>query len=408
MATRLADPEVTAVLRTTEGLEVEFSRTHTWLVPYLVLRDACPSCFHPRSGNRVSSVASSCHALLVEDAGVIRGQGPNRLLVLWEDKTSSEFESAWLYAKCFRGLPDSGASQDAADAKKPWGAERTEGLPEFDYKELVGDARTQAAFLRALIHQEGVAIIRGGGARPGIVRELAATLFCQAPSEHASFRLKLDHQRELNGVPLRTDRAYLSVDQGFLGISCTKHVPPTPGGASQVREQSGGAGLILVDGLHVAKTLEAEDKETFATLTELPATFARTSEATVGAGQVEEWAERLVLGRDLRGHITQVVFDDQHRTVWDGAPLHGLRFLEAWRAMANLLYRPDVLVSQKLQQGDMLFLDTRRVLWGKPPGGGEAGGEVLLEGSFLDRDAVLSADRVLRRTLYGQTDKVVK
>ena len=38
--------------------------------------------------------------------------------------------------------------------------------------------------------------------------------------------------------------------------------------------------------VHPWDRLEAEDRETFATLTELPATFARTSEAIVGAGQV--------------------------------------------------------------------------------------------------------------------------
>ena len=50
MASRLATPEVYAVLRTNEGREVASIRTQSWLVPHLVQRDACPSCFHARSG----------------------------------------------------------------------------------------------------------------------------------------------------------------------------------------------------------------------------------------------------------------------------------------------------------------------------------------------------------------------
>ena len=85
---RLPNPEISAVERTADGLMVEFNRGHAWLVPYLVLRDSCPSAFNPRSGAWVFSIASSTADVWVEDAGVIRGQGPNRLLVLWDDKTS--------------------------------------------------------------------------------------------------------------------------------------------------------------------------------------------------------------------------------------------------------------------------------------------------------------------------------
>ena len=61
---RLPNPEISAVERTADGLMVEFNRGHAWLVPYLVLRDSCPSAFNPRSGFLVLKTPAPIAALI--------------------------------------------------------------------------------------------------------------------------------------------------------------------------------------------------------------------------------------------------------------------------------------------------------------------------------------------------------
>jgi gamma-butyrobetaine dioxygenase len=72
------------------------------------------------------------------------------------------------------------------------------------------------------------------------------------------------------------------------------------------------------------------------------------------------------------------------------------RGYEAMRVFSAVAHHPDLMLSNRLEPGDLVGFDNRRVLHGRDafdPGAGRR----VLRGCYIDRDDVLSRLRVLRR-----------
>ena len=163
----------------------------------------------------------------------------------------------------------------------------------------------------------------------------------------------------------------------------------------------------LVDGFMAAARLRAADPPAFEILARTPVTFAY-SDATA-----ELRATRPMIGVDPRGRIREVRFNSRSmlpprlgRKGREGRRERAGRaggagredmvaFYAAYRAFTEMIMRPELMLTFRLDPGDCVVLDNTRVLHartGLDPAGGRH-----LQGCYADLDGVASTLAVLRR-----------
>ena len=149
----------------------------------------------------------------------------------------------------------------------------------------------------------------------------------------------------------------------------------------------------LVDGFMAAALLRAENPAAFEILTRTPVTFAY-SDATA-----ELCATRPMIGLDPRGRVREVRFN--HRSMQplrqgrEGSAEQTAAFYAAYRAFAEMVTRPDLMLTFRLCPGDCVVFDNTRILHART--GFAATGDRHLQGCYADLDGVASALAVLRR-----------
>jgi gamma-butyrobetaine dioxygenase len=154
-----------------------------------------------------------------------------------------------------------------------------------------------------------------------------------------------------------------------------------------------GGDSALVDGFLAAARLREEDPAAFAILTRTPVTFAY-SDATA-----ELRATRPMIGVDPRGRIREVRFN--HRSMQPLRPGPGrpveetVAFYSAYRAFAQQVTRPDLMLTFRLAPGDCVVFDNTRILHART--GFAATGRRHLQGCYADLDGAASTMAVLRR-----------
>lgn len=203
----------------------------------------------------------------------------------------------------------------------------------------------------------------------------------KADSMRHSFQVRCtsDDENTLKGTPLHSERAFSETEPGFLGMHCSSQI-------------NGAGPMIFVDGWKLAQILESEHPEEYKVLCSTRVNFAKINE------DIDMRASRPTLELNSEGQLRRVTFDEQHRMRWEGGAEQGGTFLHALNMAANLLYRSDLAVPHSLEEGDVILLDTRRVLWGQVPA--TAGNmQTIVDCSFVACDDVHSCLRVLHKTV---------
>jgi alpha-ketoglutarate-dependent taurine dioxygenase len=226
----------------------------------------------------------------------------------------------------------------------------------------------------------GMVIVRGASTRSTVLKEIMFGVL-KANSMHHSFQVRCtsDDENTLKGTPLHSERTFSETEPGFLGMHCSS--------------QSSGAGpMIFVDGWKASQILEGEHPEEYKVLCSTRVSFAKINE------DVDMRASRPSFELDYDGQLHRVSFDEQHRMRWEGGAERGGTFLHALNKAANLLYRSDLAVPHSLEEGDVVLLDTRRVLWGQVPATAD-NVQSTVDCSFVACDDVHSCLRVLHKTV---------
>jgi len=299
-----------------------------------------------------------------------------------------------------------------------WGSELSNNIPSFDFKSVTTSVRDQLRLCSTLVHQgplqipcsfvlaftlcalsvpvqsldvfriifvAGMVIVRGASTRSTVLKELMYGIF-KADSMRHSFQLRCtsDDETTLKGTPLHSERAFSETEPGFLGMHCAS--------------QSSGAGpMIFVDGWKLGQILEAEHPKEYGVLCSTRVSFAKINQ------DVDMRASRPTFDLDSDGQLRRVTFDEQHRLRWEGGAEHGGTFLHALNMAANLLYRADLAVPHLTEEGDVVLLDARRVLWGQVPAAANSV-QSTVDCSFVSCDDVYSSLRVLHKTVNSIGD----
>ena len=216
----------------------------------------------------------------------------------------------------------------------------------------LADAGRREQCLAALL-RDGFFLLRDVPCRPGTVLTVAASMgYVRETNYGRLFDVRVEAtpaNLAFTGLPIapHTDNPYRDPVPTVQLLHCL---------ATAVNGGDSG----LVDGFMAAALLRAEDPAAFDILTRTPVTFAYSD------AQAELRATRPMIGVDPRGRIREVRFN--HRSMQplrqgrEGSAEQTAAFYAAYRAFAEMVTRPDLMLTFRLCPGDCVVFDNTRIL----------------------------------------------
>ena len=350
----------------------------------------CAECRDAGSGQRLVSITD-----LPADVwlATTRAAGDSIEVVFGPDGHRGVFSRDWLAEQ------DSPPEDDRTeDAKRLWAAgDFAAGVPERSWPRYLGSEADRLECLSALL-RNGFFLLRDVPCQPGTVLTVATSM---------------GFVRETNYGRLFDVRAEATpTNLAFTGLSIAPHTDnpyrdpvPTVQLLHCLATAAEGGDSGLVDGFMAAAQLRAADPSAFEILARTPVTFAY-SDATA-----ELRATRPMIGVDPRGRIREIRFNGRSMQppclgregregpagrAGRGGRGNMVAFYAAYRAFAEMIMRPELMLTFRLGPGDCLVLDNTRVLHART--GFDPAGERHLQGCYADLDGVASTLAVLRRS----------
>ena len=350
------------------------------LVAAILLRDSCDcaECRDSSSGQRLRSITDLPADVFVSEA---RAVGDSVEVLFGPDGHRAVFSRAWL-----AGQRTPAGDDRTEDAKRLWTArDVAAGLPGQSWPRYLADDRDRETCLAALM-RDGFLLLRDVPARPGTVLTVAGSMgYVRETNYGRLFDVRVEAtpaNLAFTGLPIapHTDNPYRDPVPTVQLLHCLATAP-----------EGGDSGLV--DGFLAAAMLRAEDPSAFEILTRNPVTFAYR-DATA-----ELRATRPMIGVDSLGRIREIRFNNRSmqppRPGRSGSPEQTAAFYAAYRAFAEVIGRPDLMLTFRLGPGDCVVFDNTRVLHARTGFGGA--GRRHLQGCYTDLDGVASALALLRR-----------
>jgi len=358
------------VVRWSDGLQSRY--------PYLWLRDNDPSAFDPETQERIFDLLSVAQDLIPRDAS-LTDQG-TVLRLSWPDRDeASRFDAAWLRAR------RPGEVWGATDvvARDAWGSEMQAALPRFDASEIVADKTVMLDFLHSLM-RTGLTIVAGLDDDENAGIDFARSL---GPIRNSNFGETFNVCSKPNPInlaytshylPLHTDLPNQEIPPGFQFLHCL--VSDAEGGES-----------IFCDGLKIASDLQHQDPEAFRLLSEVPIPYRFHDNDT------DIIRHRPVFDVADDGALEVIAFNPHLAATFDMNAEVLAHYYPAYRAMMAMTRQAAYIVETRLQPGEMVIFDNRRVLHGRARFDPQTGTRHL-RGCYVDHHDINSKIRVLGRS----------
>jgi gamma-butyrobetaine dioxygenase len=351
-------------------------------LPAILLRNSCEcaECRDAGSGQRLGSVTD-----LPADVSVARTAvaGSTVEVIFGPDGHRAVFSREWLAGQR-RPLDD----DRTEEAKRLWAAADASalaGLRRHGWPRYLADPATREQCLAALL-RDGFFLLRDVPCQPATVLSVAGSMgYVRETNYGRLFDVRVEAtpaNLAFTGLPIapHSDNPYRDPVPTVQLLHCL---------ASAV--EGGDSGLV--DGFNAAALLRSADPAAFGILTRTPVTFAY-ADATA-----ELRATRPMITTDPRGKIREVRFNNRSlqplRLGREGSPDETVAFYAAYRAFAETIIRPELMLTFRLEPGDCAVFDNTRILHART--GFAAAGERHLQGCYTDLDGVASTLAVLRR-----------
>lgn len=367
----LETPQPQLILRRADGSRIP-------LHP-LWLRERCRSeaSMDQRTGQRVYNPSD-----LAADLRITALQRPaaGKLTVTFSDGHVSQFEDSQLLAEAAMA-PDS----DGLPVRQAWTAELTE-LPE-----AVWSASPTAEALFDMVGK----FLRYGFVILHDVPRVSQSLFSVAETFGFVRDTNFGRHFDVRSKPDANDLAYSSL---FLDPHVDNpYREPSPGIQllhCLINETSGGLST-LVDGMACAAALKQRDPAAYRILSSTPVRFQFDDVDT----QHIAWQPPLKL--DEAGRFQAIHVSPRLDFVPLMAPAELEAFYAARRTLDRMLKAAEFEIRFRLDDGDLVMFDNRRLLHGRTAFDTREG-ERHLQGCYIDSDGPRSLYRVLNRQLQRQ------
>lgn len=359
--------------------------------PAIWLRDncPCPDCALPGSGQKlfgITDLPSPADLRIVE---VEHRDG--QLTVRFEPGGhASRFAEGWL--RSHRLGADLPFDDRAEDAKVRWTKATfasADSLPQASYADFAHDDAIRLDCLDALLTY-GFFLLHDVPVRERAVLEVAETFGYVRETNYGSlFDVRVDQDPAnlaFSSLPItpHTDNPYRDPVPTIQLLHCLANA--AEGGESG-----------LVDGFDAAAALREQDPDAFDLLARTPVTFRYVD------GSADLSATNPMIGLDALGRIKAIRFNNRSMRPLTGrlSTEQVTAFYAAYRAFAELLYRPEAQLNFRLEPGDCVVFDNTRTLHART--GFTAAGHRHLQGCYADLDSAASARSILRRARADAT-----
>ncbi len=353
------------------GLRIAWIDGHKSEFPSLWLFDNKPANRDPRNGQRLIDVADLPQDPRIAAARRVNGD----LQVQWTDGSAACFPLEWLSGHCPCGGHESPARI------RLWQAHDRKIMRRFKYEEVLQSWSLRLEWLQA-IASAGIAFLSGVPAEDGGVLHVAGLVGWVRDTNYGRIF-------DVRALPDPNNLAYTSLALGLH--TDNPYRDPVPGLQMLHCLQAGSTGgdSTFADGFAAAEVLRSEDPEAFRALSSTPVRFEFSD------GACHLWSDRPIIELDSERNVVGIHYNSRSIAPLRMEPGKMGSFYRAYRALAQLLRDPTYVLTTRLQIGDLVTFDNRRVLHGRTAY--EAGGPRLLQGCYLDRDGLLSQIAVLSR-----------
>jgi gamma-butyrobetaine dioxygenase len=354
----------TVALRWPDGTSRDF--------PLIWLRDNDPAGLHPDTQERVTDLLS----IDPEPQATAAELGEGGLTLHWADGGDSRFALDWLD----RHGPGTPVADPAELPHVTWRAGFT--VPRHDAARIAAEDTALLDWLRDTVAC-GLTIVEGVAKEPGAGLALAERIgFLRQTNFGTAFEvISKPNPNNLAytalALPLHTDLANQELPPGYQFLHC-------------IANEAEGGGSVFADGVAMAEALRAEDPEAFDLLARVPIAFRFHD------GEVDIRIHRPVINLTHDGEVHEIKWNAHLAGVFDMEAAVMPAYYRAYRAFMALTRDAAFQVRLKLQAGEMVVFDNRRVLHGREAFD-PATGHRHLQGCYVDRGEVLSRIRVLSR-----------
>jgi len=339
-------------------LNVQWADGHVSQYHFIWLRDH--DCADINATNQRNTDTASI-PLDISASDVQLVAGGRKLLVTWDSSVqgviSSSFDTAWLREHCYEHAQHVRRTQQTRAHR--WGSELISFLPSLSvpYDEVL---QTDVALLNLLrmVQRYGVAIISNTPVdnvasqrvveRIGPVRHTMYGGFWETrvlPSEDSSH---IDSAFSTCALPAHTDGNYWRDPPGLQIFHCL-HADPN------------GGDTLLVDGFQVAHKLQQEDPAALQLLSTRPVPFQHRDKDN------HMVAYHTIIGCGPDGTVTRFSLNTLDRGSLHLSPDEVPQFYRAWKSLCDEVRRPSNEAWIKLEPGNLIVLNNRRVLHGECP-----------------------------------------
>ena len=295
-----------------------------------------------------------------------------------DDTGTCIYHPGWLYQT---GLsPDTDFGADVSPVL--WDAMTFHDIPKIDGSLVLDDTEEFHRFLLS-IARYGVAIVRGLTPEPEIIEKLPGKIGVIRTSNFG-------HIFDVETKPEADSNAYTSVELRAHTDLATREYMPGLQFLFCLQNDTTGGHSTLSDGFAVAEFIRKQDPEMFRLLSTVPLDFANKAATSDYRMAVP------LFHNDEYGQLVEVRW-----TTWLRAPLRGtleeMALIHQAQRHAYLLGNNEAFkVSFKLEPGDMMCFDNRRILHGRTSFDPTSGGR-RLRGCYVEREELWSALRIAAR-----------
>ncbi|NHI01843.1 TauD/TfdA family dioxygenase [Oceanimonas sp. MB9] len=342
---------------------------------YLWLRDNCQSAFHPITQERnfdMLSVSDDIHPLEVrcDEQGIV---------IRWsEGELVSRYSLDWLRRHAYS--PDFLKNQGGDVCS--WDCSYAGGIQRGEYSAVIEDDSALCEWMQQL-SRYGLALVSDMPSTPEAVVEVAERIgYLRRTNFGLTFDVRsvpkpINQAYTAEALPLHTDLPNHETPPGYQFLHCLNN------------ESEGGASTF-VDAFRVIEDIRENAPDYFELLARQPIPFRYHDE------EYEICEHRTVINLNHLNEVTEIKYNAHLADIFDLPEEIMDQYYLAYRYLMTRLRDPRYMIRLKLNGGDMVVFDNRRVLHGRDQFDPSTGLRHL-RGCYVDRTEFKSRLRVLER-----------
>ena len=361
--------EIQSISRLKDSVALIWADGEKSVFHHIWLRDNAPEGRHPVSGQRFVDLLSS--PAEVRPISVEVDRTGQLCIVWWPDEVVSRFDPAWLKENSYSGPAQAGDRWQRTlwDSSGPfvWSDAPT-------YNQVSNDTEALRLWL-GQVSEYGIALLRGVPVESGTITKVVEFFSCVHETNYGQVF-------DVRTVPDPTNLAYTTLALSTHTDTPYRDPEPTIQLLHCLVSSGQGGDSVLVDGFRAVEDLRLRHPQLFEELVKWPVRFSW------GDDDTELSAEAPMIRVDVQGRVDRVRYQNSTMAPMRVPDDRMLPFYQAYRAFSELIACSNYQAILKLEPGDLIMFDNRRVMHGRTAY--TEPGERHLQGCYSDMDGLHS------------------